>query len=205
MEADERFAAYAESVSSPHGPLLAELSDETRRSLASAEMLTGPVAGRFLEFLVWALRPQRVLEIGTFSGHATLSMAAGLPPGGRIDTCEVDPGSASVARSFIDRSPWAEQITVHVGPAGATIERLEGSFDFVFLDADKTGYIDYYEAVLPRLSARGLIVADNTLHGGHVLEPGDPIAAFNEHVAADSRTSQVLLTVRDGITLIRLV
>jgi caffeoyl-CoA O-methyltransferase len=203
MGKEARLEEYAETVSSPHRPLLADLSDETRRSLASAEMLTGPVAGRLLEFLVWALRPQRILEIGTFSGHATLSMAAGLPPGGRIDTCEVDPGSASVAQSFIDRSPWAEQITIHVGPAGETIDRLEGSFDFVFLDADKTGYIDYYEAVLPRLSERGLIVADNTLHGGRVFDSGNPIAAFNEHVAADPRSEQVLLTVRDGITLIR--
>ena len=92
---------------------------------------------------------------------------------------------------------------MHVGPAGETIARLAGSFDFVFLDAEKEGYIGYYEAVLPRLSPRGLIVADNTLHGGRVFDAGDSIAAFNAHVAADPRSSQVLLTVRDGMTLIR--
>jgi caffeoyl-CoA O-methyltransferase len=195
--------AYAERVSSPHDPLLAELSSETRRSLGSGVMLTGPVAGRFLEVLVWVAQPPRVLEIGTFSGHATLAMAAALPNDGHIDTCELNPERAAVAQKYIDRSPWSGQITVHLGPAGPTIEALPGSFDFVFMDADKMGYIGYYEAVLPRLSPHGLIVVDNTLHNGGVFDPGDPIAAFNEHVAADPRSSQVLLTVRDGLTLIR--
>jgi caffeoyl-CoA O-methyltransferase len=203
MDIDERLQDYAEQVSSPHDPLLAELSDETHRTLGSSDMLTGPVAGRLLELLVWTSRPSRVLEIGTFSGHATLSMAAGLPGDGHIDTCELDPERAAVAQAHIDRSPWANQITVHIGPAGETIAGLAGAFDFVFMDAEKRGYIDYYEAVLPRLSPHGLIVADNTLHGGHVFETGDPIAAFNAHVAADPRSSQVLLTVRDGMTLIR--
>jgi len=203
MDIDERLQDYAEQVSSPHDPLLAALSEETHRTLGSGNMLTGPVAGRLLELLVWAARPTRVLEIGTFSGHATLSMAAGLPSDGHIDTCELDPERAAVAQAHIDGSPWADQITVHVGSAGRTIAGLAGSFDFVFMDAEKEGYIGYYEAVLPRLSPRGLIVADNTLHGGRVFAAGDPIAAFNAHVAADSRSSQVLLTVRDGMTLIR--
>jgi predicted O-methyltransferase YrrM len=200
---DERLQDYAESCSSPHDPLLVELSHETRRSLGSEQMLTGPVAGRLLEFLVWVSRATRIVEIGTFSGHATLSMAAALPGDGHIDTCELDPERAAVAQAYIDRSPWASQITIHLGPAGETLAGLDGSFDFVFMDADKTGYIDYYEAVLPRLSEHGLIVADNTLHGGRVLEPGDTLAAFNAYVAADPRSSQVLLTVRDGMTLIR--
>lgn len=203
MDIDAHLQEYAERVSSPHDPLLIELSDETRRSLGSAMMLTGPVAGRLLELLVWVSRPRRVLEIGTFSGHATLAMAAALPGDGQIDTCELDPQHAAVAQAYIDRSPWADQITVHVGPAGETIDRLTGAFDFVFMDADKEGYIGYYEAVLPRLSEHGLIVADNTLHDGGVFDAGDPIAAFNAHVAADERSSQVLLTVRDGMTLIR--
>ena len=203
MDIDERLQDYAEAVTSPHEPWLAALSEETHRKLGSGQMLTGPVAGRLLELLVWAARPRRVLEIGTFSGHATLSMAAGLTPEGHIDTLELDPERAAVAQSHIDRSPWAHQITVHIGPAGESIAALPGSFDFVFMDADKTGYIDYYEAVLPRLTERGLIVADNTLHAGRVFDEGDSIAEFNEHVASDPRTSQVLLTVRDGMTLIR--
>ena len=203
MDISERLQDYAEQVTSPHDPLLIELSEETQRSLGSEQMLTGPVAGRFLEFLVSAAQPRRILEIGTFSGHGTLSMAAALPSDGHIDTCELDPKRAAVARSYFDRSPWADQITIHVGPAGETIGALPGQFDFVFMDAEKTGYIDYYEAVLPRLSEHGLIVADNTLHDGRVFDPGDTLAAFNAHVAADERSAQVLLTVRDGMTLIR--
>jgi caffeoyl-CoA O-methyltransferase len=195
---------YVERLTSPHEPLLAELSAETRDELTSAGMLTGPVAGRFLELLVWFGRPQRVLEIGTYSGHSALAMAAVLPEGGRIDTCELDEEHAAFARRWFDRSPHGSRITLHVGPALETIGRLAGDFDFVFLDANKDGYVDYYEAVLPRLGERGLIVADNTLYGGRVLDgSADAITRFNEHVAADPRTVQVVLPVRDGMTLIR--
>jgi caffeoyl-CoA O-methyltransferase len=197
-------ADYVERLTSPHEPLLAELSGETARELGSEAMLSGPVAGRLLELLVWFGRPQRVLEIGTFSGHSALAMAAALPDGGHIDTCEVDPERAAFAQRYFDRSPHGSRITLHVGPALETVAKLDGRFDFVFVDADKEGYVDYYEAVLPRLNERGLIVADNTLYGGEVLKGNVPIVRFNEHVAADPRTVQVLLSVRDGMTLIRL-
>jgi caffeoyl-CoA O-methyltransferase len=200
---DPRIEAYAERMSSPHEALLAELSEQTVRELGSASMLTGPVAGRFLELLVWIAQPQRVLEIGTFSGHSALAMAAALPEGGRIDACEIDPERAAFAQGWFDRSPHGSKITLHVGPALDTVNALTGEFDFVFIDADKPGYVDYYEAVLPRLSERGVIVADNTLSGGDVIDGDPPIARFNERVAADPRTVQVLLTVRDGLTLIR--
>ena len=202
---DPRIERYVEELSSPHNDLLAELSAETATELGMTQMLTGPVAGRFLELLVWFGRPQRVLEIGTFSGHSALAMAAALPEGGRIDACELDPERAAFAQRYFDRSPHGSKITLHVGPALDSIEQLDGDFDLVFLDADKEGYVDYYEAVVPRLSQHGLIAADNTLHGGGVLDDGDVIDAFNRHVAADPRTAQVLLTVRDGITLIRRV
>jgi caffeoyl-CoA O-methyltransferase len=168
-------------------------------------MLTGPVAGRLLEMLVWFGRPQRVLEIGTFSGHSALAMAAALPEDGKIDTLELDPERAAVAQRYFDRSPHGDRITLHLGPALDTIARLEGAFDLVFIDADKEGYVDYYEAVFPRLAERGLIVADNTLWSGSVVEPGDggPITRFNEHVHADPRAVSVILSVRDGMTLIR--
>jgi caffeoyl-CoA O-methyltransferase len=200
---DPELANYVERLTSPHEPLLAELTEETRKQLGSEEMLSGPVAGRLLELLVWFGQPQRVLEIGTFSGHSALAMAAALPDGGRIDTCEVDPERAAFAQRYFDRSPHGSRITLHVGPALETLRALDGTFDFVFIDADKEGYVDYYEAVLPRLSERGLIVADNTLWSGQVLERDGPIVRFNEHVAADPRTVQVLLSVRDGMTLIR--
>jgi caffeoyl-CoA O-methyltransferase len=130
-------------------------------------------------------------------------MAAALPDGGRIDACEIDPERAAFAQSWFDRSPHGSRITLHVGPAAETIASLGGAFDFVFIDADKPGYVDYYEAVLPRLAEHGLIVADNTLASGEVVDGSPAIARFNEHVAADPRTIQVLLSVRDGMTLIR--
>jgi caffeoyl-CoA O-methyltransferase len=200
---DPRIAEYVERLSSPHEELLAELSAETASELGSTVMLTGPVAGRFLELLVWFGRPQRVLEIGTFSGHSALAMAAALPEGGRIDACEIDPERAAFAQRYFDRSPHGSKITLHVGPAAETIDRLEGEFDLVFIDADKGGYGGYYEAVLPRLSARGLIVADNTLADGRVLDGSAEVIAFNDRVAADPRSVQVILSVRDGMTLIR--
>jgi caffeoyl-CoA O-methyltransferase len=200
---DPRIERYVEGMTSPHEPLLAELSDETAKVLGTPQMLTGPVAGRFLELLVWFGQPKRVLELGTFSGHSALAMAAALPEGGQIDACELDPERAEFAQRYFDRSPHGSRITLHVGPGLETVRRLEGDFDLVFIDADKEGYVDYYEAVLPRLSPRGLIAADNTLAAGRVVEDTPPIAAFNEHVRDDPRSVQVILSVRDGITLVR--
>ena len=200
---DPRIEDYAERFTTPHDPLLAELSAASDAALGQGAMLTGPVAGRLLELLVWIGQPKRVLEIGTFSGHSALAMAAALPPDGHLDACELRPERAEFAQSWFDRSPHGSKITLHVGPALDSIAKLDGEFDFVFIDADKPGYVDYYEAVLPRLSPRGLIAADNALEGGEVLDGTAAITAFNEHVAADPRSVQVLLTVRDGITLIR--
>jgi caffeoyl-CoA O-methyltransferase len=200
---------YAEQHTTPPLPLLAQLAAETHESLPSPGMLTGTIEGRFLELLVYASGAKRVLELGTYSGYSSLSMAAGLPPGGRIDTCEVEERHAAVARRYIEQSPYADRITIHMGPALQTIERLEGEFDFVFIDADKPNYVNYYEAVLPRLSERGFIAADNTLWSGRVLDESDDsegtraIRAFNEHVQSDPRVVAVMLTVRDGVTLIR--
>jgi predicted O-methyltransferase YrrM len=205
----EEIERYAEEHTTPPDPLLAELEAETRATLSYPQMLAGALQGRFLEFLVYCLRPKRVVEIGTYSGYSALSMAGGLSPDGRIDTCEIDEERAEVARRYIARSAYADQITLHLGPALETIARLEGSFDFVFIDADKGGYVDYYEAVLPRLSEHGLIAADNTLSGGRVLNEVDDeslaraIVRFNEHVRSDERVVSVLLPLRDGVTLIR--
>jgi caffeoyl-CoA O-methyltransferase len=200
---------YAEEHTTPPTELLAALAEETRASLRSPQMLTGTIEGRFLEMLVWASGARRVLELGTYSGYSALSMAAALPEGGRVDTCEIDEQHADVARRYIGQSPYAGRITVHVGPALDTIERLEGDFDLVFIDADKENYVNYYEAVVPRLAERGLIAADNTLWSGRILDDEDSsegtraIKAFNEHVRSDERVVSVMLTIRDGVTLIR--
>ncbi|MGH9283273.1 MAG: O-methyltransferase [Acidimicrobiales bacterium] len=205
---DPAIEAYAEAHSSPPPDHLVALAEETNRSMALPQMMVGAVEGRFLELLVFASRARRVLEIGTFTGYSALSMAAGLPPDGTIVTCEIDPAAAEVARRAVDASPYAGRIEVRLGPALGTVAGLDGPFDLVFIDADKTNYQAYYEAVLPKLAAGGLIAVDNTLWSGRVLDgtaTDDTMAirAFNDHVAADERVVCVQLTVRDGVTLIR--
>jgi caffeoyl-CoA O-methyltransferase len=206
---DEAVEAYAEAHTTSPEASLAALAEETRATMSAPQMLTGVIEGRFLELLVFASGARRVLELGTFTGYSALSMAAALPPGGRIDTCDVEPRHVEVAQRYIDESPYADRITIHVGPAIETIERLEGTFDLVFIDADKANYANYYEAVLPRLSERGLIAIDNTLWSGRVLDPQDEdsraIAELNDAIAADERVVAVQLTIRDGVTLIRRV
>jgi caffeoyl-CoA O-methyltransferase len=200
---------YAAAHTTQPTDVLAALAAETRETLRSPQMLTGTIEGRFLEVLVFAAQARRVLELGTYSGYSSISMAAGLPPDGHIDTCEVDARHVEVALKYIEQSGYADRITVHLGPALETIERLDGEWDFVFIDADKENYLNYYEAVLPRLSERGLLAADNTLWSGSVLDEADDsvdtraIREFNERVRSDERVVCVQLTVRDGITLVR--
>lgn len=204
----EEVEQYVEDHTTRHPDLLGRLAEETRATLRAPQMLTGPVEGRLLQFLAFATGARRVLELGTYSGYSALSLAGGLPPDGEIHTCEIDEQHADVARRYIAASQYADRIQVHLGPALETIERLEGEWDLAFVDADKQSYPDYYEAVLPRLAERGLMVVDNTLAGGRVVDPGDDerarlIADFNDHVMRDERSVCVVLTVRDGITLIR--
>ena len=206
---DPDVESYAERHTSPPGPLLRELARETERSLEMPQMMVGPLEGRFLEILVFATGAERILEIGTFSGYSALSMAAGLAEGGRILTCEVDPKAAALARHFVEASPYADRIEIREGPALDTVALLDGPFDLVFIDADKVNYGNYYEAVLPKLAERGLIVVDNTLWSGAVLDAADlsadtaAIRTFNQKVRGDERVVCVQLTVRDGVTLIR--
>ncbi len=200
---------YCLAHTTPADPLLDELAAYTQAHCKLPQMLTGPVEGTFLRMLVQASAAKRVLEIGTFTGYSALSMAAALPDGGQLLTCEIDPEHARIAQSFFDRSPHGRKINLKPGPALDSITALPDTeyLDFVFIDADKENYRNYYEAVLPRLKPGGLIAADNTLWSGKVLEPKDPsdhaIVAFNTHVACDSRVDQVLLSVRDGVMLMR--
>lgn len=209
MIVPEEIDAYAEAHTTPPPELLRELAAETRETMSSPGMLTGTVEGRFLEQLVFALQAKRVLELGTFTGYSSLSMAAGLPEGGHIDTCEVSEEHAAVARRYHARSPYGDRITIHMGSALETIARLGGEWDFVFVDADKENYGNYYEALVPRLAPTGLMAIDNTLWSGRVLDDGDDteatrsIRALNDRIAADERVVAVQLTVRDGVTLVR--
>ena len=200
---------YAAEHTSLEPPLLVELAQATREFSTASGMMVGRLEGRFLKVLVGAVRAQRVLEIGTFTGYSALSMAEALPPSGRLITCELNEDHAAMARRFIARSAYADMIEVRVGPAIETVRELEGPFDFVFIDADKPSYLDYYEASLPLLSAQGLIAVDNVLQAGRVLDPNTEsqnaaaMRRFNDHVAADKRVECVMVPIRDGVTLIR--
>ena len=205
---DDEIERYAEEHTTEPDELLRRLAAETRASLPSPQMLTGAVEGRLLEALVFATGARRVLELGTYSGYSAISMARGLPRDGHIDTCEVDEASAAVARRYIEAAGLRDRITIHLGPALETIERLPGDFDFVFVDADKQNYAAYYEALVPRLAERGLMAIDNTLWSGRVIAPGDDaharlISELNDRIASDERVVAVQLTVRDGVTLVR--
>jgi len=203
--------AYAAAHTTPPPEHLQELARETRETLSFPGMLTGEVEGRMLETLVYIARPRRVLEIGTYSGYSALSMAGALPADARIVTLEVSDEHADVAERHIRAAGLADRVEVLRGPASESLAVLDGPFDLVFIDADKTGYLEYYEAVLPKLSERGLIIVDNVLWSGRVADPpaaddSDDTRAlrtFNDHVAADDRVVSVMLTVRDGVTLAR--
>jgi len=196
-----------------HTTQLAELFDrldaETREKTTAPQMMVGRLEGGFLAALVRLSGARRILELGTFTGYSSISMASALPPEGRIITCDVDPDATAIARRYMDESGHGDKIEIKLGPALETIQTLEGPFDIVFIDADKPNYQAYYEAVLPLLAENGLVIADNVLWSGRVVEPdGDEstqaIKAFNEHVRNDDRVVSVMLTVRDGMTLVQL-
>lgn len=207
----DEIEAYAAAHTTPPDARLQELALETLETLRSPQMLTGDIEGRFLEFLVFLAQPQLVLEIGTYSGYSALSMAAALAPGARIVTCELLDEHADVAERHIAGAGLSDRIEVRRGPALDTIATLAGPFHLVFIDADKESYLAYYEAVLRKLAPNGLIVIDNVLWSGRVAAlPSDDdseattaLRAFNDHVAADPRVVCVVLTVRDGVTLVR--
>ena len=205
---DEQVEGYAEEHTTPVGELFERLAEETRAKTSAPQMMVGRIEGQFLATLVRLSGARRILEFGTFTGYSSISMASALPPDGRIITCDVDPEATAIARRYIDESGHGDKIEIRLGPALETIETLEGPFDLVFIDADKPNYRAYYEAALPLLADDGLIIADNVLWSGRVVEEdGDEstraIKEFNEHVRADSRVVSVMLTVRDGMTLVQ--
>jgi len=205
---DPAVEAYAEAHTEPPGDVLERLAEETRARTELPQMMVGPLEGRFLAFLVRALGARRVLEVGTFTGYSSICMASALPDGGTVVTLDVNAETTEIARRYATEAGVVDRIDYRVGPGSQTLADLEGPFDLVFIDADKAGYIDYYEAALPMLADGGLIVADNVLWSGRVAsEPQDDstraIQRFNEHVGDDERVESVMLTVRDGMTLIR--
>ncbi len=219
---------YVSRCTSPESPALQALSRRTRAhdwdhrtgpgavAALEQEMLSGHVEGQALKFLVAMTRAARVLELGMFTGYSALAVAEALPEDGRVVACELDPEVAAFAQRSFDQVPAGAKIEVRVGPAEATLRQLATAgetFDFVFIDADKAGYLKYVNAVLGRglLADGAVICVDNTLLQGEPYLPGEPsangaaIAAFNQALASDPRVEQVLLPVRDGMTLIRRV
>ena len=205
---DEQVERYAGEHTTPLGELFERLAEETRAKTSAPQMMVGRIEGQFLATLVRLSGARRILEFGTFTGYSSISMASALPPDGQIITCDVDPEATAIARRYMDESGYGDKVEIRLGPALETVETLEGPFDLVFIDADKPNYRAYYEAALPLLAEDGLIIADNVLWSGSVVEEdGDEstraIKEFNEHVRADSRVVSVMLTVRDGMTLIQ--
>jgi caffeoyl-CoA O-methyltransferase len=207
--ADPRVEQYAVEHTTPEPPWFATLAEETRNATRAPTMMVGTLEGRLLTAVVAMLRPRSVLEIGTFTGYSALSMAEALPPDGRIVTCDISEEHLAIARRHIAASPYAGVIDIRSGPALETIATLPGPFDLVFIDADKTSYSAYFEATLAKLAPDGVILVDNVLWSGRVLDPAitEPdtaaIKAFNDQVLADDRVEVVMLTVRDGVSLIR--
>jgi caffeoyl-CoA O-methyltransferase len=207
---ESRVEDYAVALSSPHplDELFERLAAETRERMSAPQMMVGPLEGRFLDLLVRLTRARRVLELGTFTGWSSIAMAWALPAGGTVVTCDVDPEAHEIARRYAEEAGVADRIDYRLGPGSETMQSLDGPFDLVFVDADKEGYADYYEAALPLLADDGLVIVDNVLWSGRVAED-DPdertrtIMAFNERVRDDERVVAVMLTVRDGMTLIR--
>ena len=198
---------YAERATGRESELVQELVEVSKENLEYVDMISGRVVGRLLAMLIKISGAKRVLEIGTFSGYSALSMAEALPEDGELITCEYNERYEKLARSFFSKSKHRHKITLKMGLALDTIEELDGSFDFVYLDADKVNYPRYYKKLLPMLKDNGLIVIDNVLWSGEVLKPDDEkakaIDELNEMIRKDERVEQVMLTVRDGLTLAR--
>lgn len=194
---------YAFDHTTPLPPVLEELRIATYDSAPDAAMLSDRLVGTLLQTLIRVSGARRILEIGTFTGFSALMMAHALPDDGQLITCDIEP--RPLAREFFARTPHGKKIDLRVGPALDTLDTLQGPFDLVFIDADKTNYLNYYVKCIDLLSPTGVIAVDNTLWSGKVLDPKDEsdkaIAALNDYVTNDPRVNNVLLTLRDGLML----
>jgi caffeoyl-CoA O-methyltransferase len=209
MAADAELSGYASRHTTPSSETLQSVAASTRAWSEHAELMVDETEGQLLRLLVALTAASRVIEIGTFTGYSALAMAEALSPAGHIDTLELSPEHAAKAQEHIEAAGEAGRITIHVGVALDSLAALEGPYDLAFVDADKSSYAAYYDALLPLMRAGGLIVADNVLRHGRILddETDDPsitgMREFNDRAATDPRVDAVMLTVRDGISLIR--
>ena len=201
--------AYADYFTSPENSLLNQINKETTERHQQARMLSGHVQGRLLSFISIMLQPRYVLEIGTFTGYSALCLAEGLQKDGELHTIELRDDDADTAHKNLMKAEKHKLVTLHRGKAIDILQTLPHLWDLVFIDADKTGYIDYYEKIVPQLSDKGVIIADNVLFHGQVLDQPPKgknaiaIHEFNKHVLNDERVEQVMLTIRDGLLIIK--
>jgi caffeoyl-CoA O-methyltransferase len=202
--------AYAQAHSMPESDLCRSLREETQRRMESPQMIVGTLEGAFLKMMTQVVQATSVLEIGMFTGYSALCFAEALPDDGTVITCEVDEESAALARQYFERSPIGNKIEIRMGPALDTMRHLKGPFDVIFIDADKINYVNYYRRALDLLSPQGVILIDNVLWNGDVLKhpaPDEKTAAIqelNRTVASDPRVSAALVTIRDGVLMVRL-
>jgi caffeoyl-CoA O-methyltransferase len=205
---EPRVEEYAAAHSSPDGELFERLAAETHEKSDAPQMMVGLLEGQFLGALVRSTGTKRILELGTFTGYSSISMALALPEDGRLITCDVNAETTEIARRYATEAGVVDRIDYRTGPALDSIAQLEGEFDLVFIDADKPNYLNYYEATLPKLERSGLMILDNTLWSGRVADPQEDddntraIREVNDHILADPRVHNVLLTVRDGMNLV---
>jgi predicted O-methyltransferase YrrM len=201
--------SYAELSTSEEDAVLKELRLYTEAHHSEPHMLSGSVQGKFLEFISSFVRPQHILEIGTMVGYSTICLAKGLTEGGKVHTIEKRKEDLEIARNFFKKANLDSAIHTYEGDALQLIPKIDYSWDLVFLDADKTGYISYYEMIIPRMRSGALLIADNVLFHGSVLaeaikgKSAKAVHAFNQHVKNDKRVQKLMLTVRDGVYLIR--
>ncbi len=205
---DKDIEAYAEKFSEDEPELLANINRETYAQMMAPRMLSGNFQGRLLSMFTKMLRPQYILEIGTFTAYSAICMAEGLPENGRLITIDIDEELESRVRKNIEKSGYSDKIEYKIGDAANIIPELDIQFDLVFIDADKRNYVKYYDLVYPKLKHGGVIIADNVLWSGKVLEEEQDkdtraISAFNKKVKEDPRVEKVMLPVRDGLFIIR--
>ncbi len=207
MILDEKLLEYIENLTSPQPELLAALERETYQKTVLPQMISGHYQGRLLSLLSRLKQPQKILEIGTFTGYATLCLAEGLAPGGQIITIDKNDEFLSIQNKYFDKSPYRDHIRQITGNARKVIPGLDEQFDLVFLDADKRYYPQYFEMLLPKINKGGLLLADNTLWYGKVVDEQAKdaetlaIKQFNEMLASDDRVEAIILPVRDGLTM----
>ena len=207
----QNLADYAEKHTSPEPKLLAELNRDTYANVLTPRMLSGHIQGRVLSMFSKMIQPKAILEIGTYTGYAALCMAEGLTSDGILHTIDIDEELETRINKFVSQSPFAHQVKLHIGNALDIIPMLNESFDLVFIDADKGNYAAYYDLLIDRLPSGAVLIADNVLWSGKVLDADQAttdqdtkaLDSFNKKIQADTRVENVLMPIRDGLMVIR--